>query len=120
MKVWEVHANQGLDALVPVDRPDPQLKAGQVLIKMSAWSLNYRDLLTVKGAYGSKQKFPFVPLSDGVGEVVAISGDVIRVKVGDRVAGIFMQTWLSGDLSAEKSKSALGGAIDGVLAEYVT
>ena len=82
--------------------------------------VTYRDLLTVKGAYGSKQKFPFVPLSDGVGEVVAISGDVIRVKVGDRVAGIFMQTWLSGDLSAEKSKSALGGAIDGVLAEYVT
>ena len=119
MKAWEVHANEGLDALVLVDRPEPQPKAGQVLIKMSAWSLNYRDLLTVKGAYGSKQKFPFIPLSDGVGEVVAIAEDVTRVRVGDRVAGIFMQTWLSGELSAEKSKSALGGAIDGVLAEYV-
>ena len=119
MKAWEVHANQGLDALVLVERPNPQLKTGQVLIKMRAWSLNYRDLMTVKGAYGSRQKFPFIPLSDGVGEVVAIAEDVSRVSVGDRVAGIFMQTWLSGELSAEKSKSALGGAIDGVLAEYV-
>ena len=120
MKAWEVHDNTGLDALVLVDRPEPQLKSGQVLIKMSAWSLNYRDLLTVKGAYGSKQKFPLLPLSDGVGEIVAIAEEVTRVKVGDRVAGIFMQTWLSGELSAEKSKSALGGAINGMLAEYVT
>ncbi len=119
MKAWEVHANQGLEALVLVDRSEPQLKAGQVLIKMRAWSLNYRDLLTVKGAYGSRQKLPFIPLSDGVGEVVAIAAGVTRVSVGDRVAGIFMQTWRSGELSAEKSKSALGGAIDGVLAEYV-
>lgn len=120
MKAWEVHANKGLDALVLVDRPDPRPSARQVLIKMKAWSLNYRDLLTVKGAYGSKQMVPFIPLSDGVGEVIEIGGEVTRVKVGDRVAGIFMQTWLSGELSAEKSKSALGGAIDGVLAEYVT
>ena len=120
MKAWEVYANKGLDAIMLVDRPDPQPDARQVLIKMKAWSLNYRDLLTVKGAYGAKQTFPLIPLSDGVGEVIEIGKDVTRVKVGDRVAGIFMQTWLSGELSAEKSKSALGGAINGVLAEYVT
>ncbi|NMG08075.1 NAD(P)-dependent alcohol dehydrogenase [Brasilonema sp. UFV-L1] len=120
MKVWEVHSKEGLDALTLVEKPEPQPKAGQILLKMRAASLNYRDLLTVKGAYGSKQKLPFVPLSDGVGEVVAVGEKVSRVKVGDRVAGIFMQTWLEGEFSADKSKSALGGAIDGILAEYVT
>jgi NADPH:quinone reductase-like Zn-dependent oxidoreductase len=120
MKVWEVQSKEGLDALTLVERPEPQPKAGQVLLKMRAASLNYRDLLTVKGAYGSKQKLPFVPFSDGVGEVVAVGDDVTRVKVGDRLAGIFMQTWLEGQFSPDKSKSALGGAIDGILAEYVT
>lgn len=120
MKVWEVQSKDGLDALTLVERPEPQPLPGQVLIKMRAASLNYRDLLTVKGAYSSKQKLPLVPLSDGVGEVVALGEGVTRVKNGDRVAGIFMQRWLAGEFSAEKSKSALGGAIDGVLAEYVT
>lgn len=120
MKVWEVQSKEGLDALTLVEKPEPQPKAGQVLLKMRAASLNYRDLLTVKGAYSSKQKLPFIPLSDGVGEVVAVGDGVTRVKVGDRVAGIFMQTWLEGEFSADKSKSALGGAIDGIFAEYVT
>jgi NADPH:quinone reductase-like Zn-dependent oxidoreductase len=120
MKVWEVQSNQGLDALKLVDRAEPRPEPGQVLIKMRAASLNYRDLLTVKGAYGAKQRFPFVPFSDGVGEVVAIGANVTRVKVGDRVAGIFMQTWIGGNYSAEHARSALGGAIDGILAEYIT
>ena len=131
MKVWEVQSKEGLDALTLVEKPEPQPKAGQVLLKMRAASLNYRDLLTVKAAYGSKQKLPFVPFSDGVGEVVAIGDGAKRpfqkgdgtkcpLQKGDRVAGIFMQTWLEGEFSADKSKSALGGAIDGILAEYVT
>lgn len=120
MKTWEVHAKQGLDALTLVERPQPQPQAGQILLKMRAASLNYRDLLTVKGAYSSKQKLGLVPLSDGVGEVVAVGDGVTRVKIGDRVAGIFMQTWLDGRFSANKAQSALGGAIDGILAEYVT
>ena len=120
MKLWELHAKEGFDALNLVERPEPQPLPGQVLIKMRAASLNYRDLLIVKGAYNSKQRFPITPLSDGVGEVIAVGDGVTRVKVGDRVAGIFMQTWLAGQFSAEKANSALGGAIDGVLAEYVT
>ena len=70
MKVWTIQA-AGLDALTLTDRPEPQPQPGQVLLKMRAWSLNYRDLLMVKGAYGGKQTLPLVPLSDGVGEVVA-------------------------------------------------
>ena len=120
MKVWEIQSKAGLDALTLTERPEPQPKPGQVLLKMRAASLNYRDLITVKGAYDPKQQLPLVPLSDGVGEVVAVGEGVTRVQMGDRVAGIFMQKWVAGEFSAEKSKSALGGAIDGVLAEYVT
>ena len=120
MKVWQVQSPGGLDALTLVDKPQPQPGVKQVLLKMCAVSLNYRDLIAVKGAYGSKQKFPFIPLSDGVGEVVALGEGVTKVQIGDRVAGIFMQSWLSGRFQANHPKSALGGAIDGVLAEYVT
>ncbi|MGL4622281.1 zinc-dependent alcohol dehydrogenase family protein [Chroococcidiopsis sp.] len=120
MKAYEIQNDKpGLDALTLVERPQPQPKARQVLVKMKAASLNYRDLLVAKGAYGSKSFKPIVPLSDGAGEVVAVGESVTQVKVGDRVAGIFMQTFISGELTAEKANSALGGAIDGVLAEYV-
>jgi NADPH:quinone reductase-like Zn-dependent oxidoreductase len=120
MKAYEIHNNKsGLDALTLVERPQPQPKAGQVLVKMKAVSLNYRDLLVAKGAYNSKPFKPIVPLSDGAGEVVALGEGVTRVKIGDAIAGIFMQTFISGELTPEKANSALGGAIDGVLAEYV-
>ncbi len=119
MKVFEVQNKAGLEALNLTEHPEPSPGPGQLLLKLLAASLNYRDLLTVKGAYSSKQRLPFIPLSDGVGEVVAVGENVSRVKVGDRVAGIFMQTWLSGEITSAKTQSALGGALDGVLAEYV-
>lgn len=120
MKVYEIHSDKpGLDALTLTERVEPKPNSGQVLVKMHAASLNYRDLLVTKGAYGTKQYKPIIPLSDGVGEVIAIGENVTRVQVGDRVAGIFMQKFISGELTPEKSNSALGGAIDGVLAESV-
>lgn len=120
MKAYEIQNDKpGLDALTLVERPQPQPKAKQVLVKMKAASLNYRDLLVAKGAYDPKSLKVIVPLSDGAGEVVAVGEGVTRVKVGDRVAGIFMQSFISGELTPEKANSALGGAIDGVLAEYV-
>jgi NADPH:quinone reductase-like Zn-dependent oxidoreductase len=85
---------------------------------MRAFSLNYRDLLMVKGLYNPKQRMPVVPLSDGVGEVTALGAGVTRVKVGDRVCPLFMQKWLDGDVTEEAARSALGAALDGVLAEY--
>lgn len=120
MKAYEIHDNKpGLDALTLTERSQPIPAAKHVLVKMHATSLNYRDLLVAKGAYGAKQSQPIVPLSDGAGEVVAVGDGVTRVQIGDRVAGIFMQKFLSGELTPEKASSALGGAIDGVLAEYV-
>jgi NADPH:quinone reductase-like Zn-dependent oxidoreductase len=111
--------NFGLDGLSLEDVPEPQPGPGQVLVKMRAWSLNYRDLLVVRGIYAPKLKRPFQLLSDGVGEIVAVGAGVTRVRPSDRVAGTFMQTWLEGGPSKEKAASALGGAIPGVAAEYV-
>lgn len=96
-----------------------RMGAGQVLVRMRAASLNYRDLLVATGKYNPKMPLPRVLLSDGAGEVIACGEGVTRWRVGDRVAGIFMQTWLCGRIGEESGKSALGGAIDGVLAEQV-
>ena len=109
----------GLEHLKSVEQPEPTVVPGMVLIRMHAVSLNYRDLLVVRGQYNPKMQLPRIPCSDGAGEVVAVGDGVGRVKVGDRVCGIFMQRWLDGPLTAEKSKEALGGDIDGMLAEYV-
>jgi NADPH:quinone reductase-like Zn-dependent oxidoreductase len=109
----------GIDGLSLEDVPHPQPGPGQVLVKMRAWSLNYRDLLIVRGIYAPNLKLPFQILSDGVGEIAAVGAGVTRVRQGDRVAGIFMQAWQEGEPSQEKSASALGAAIPGVAAEYV-
>src|SRR6266566_9670323 len=116
MKAWEIRSGFGIDNLTLADRPDPSPGPQQIVVRMKAWSLNYRDLLVVTGAYNPRMKLPLVPLSDGAGEVVAVGPGVTRFKPGDRVAGCFMQRWAGGALTDEKAKSALGGAIDGVLA----
>ena len=119
MKIIELRGAFGLESLVIADRPEPKPGQGQILVKMKSFSLNYRDLLMVKGLYNPKLKLPFVPLSDGVGEIVATGEGVTRVKTGMRVAGIFMQKWIAGELTEAMAKTALGGAAEGVLAEYV-
>src|SRR5580692_2127612 len=119
MKVIELRNTFGIDSLVLFDRPEPKPGPGQVLVEMEAFSLNYRDLLVVKGLYNPKLRFPFVPLSDGVGHIAAVGEGVSRVKLGDRVAGIFMQRWLCGDVNEAKARTALGGGGEGMLAEHV-
>src|SRR5580698_1389470 len=108
----------GVEHLERVELPMLQIAPGMVLIRVHAVSLNYRDLMMVKGLYNPKMALPRIPCSDGAGEVVAIGEGVRRVQVGDRVCGIFMQRWLDGPLTAERSKAALGGDVDGMLAEY--
>lgn len=110
----------GIDKLALVERDIPQPGPSEVLVRMKAASLNYRDLMVADGRYNPKMKLPIVPLSDGAGVVEAIGSDVARVKVGDRVAGIFMQKWLDGQVDRAGSNSALGGAVDGVLTELRT
>jgi len=119
VRAFEIQDGFGFDALKLTERPRPSPGYGQVLVKLHAASLNYRDLLVVKGLYNPRMALPRIPLSDGAGEVVALGEGVSRVKVGDRIAGAFMQKWIGGKLTPPKAQSALGGAIDGVLAEYV-
>jgi NADPH:quinone reductase-like Zn-dependent oxidoreductase len=119
MKAYELQGEFGIDSLTLTERPEPQPGEGQVLLKMRAWSLNYRDLLVVKGTYHPNLRLPFTPLSDGVGEVVAVGEGVSRVTTDDRVAGILMQKWIDGQLTEAKAESALGGASAGLAAEHV-
>jgi len=118
MKAYEVRETTGLDGLVlNTSRPEPQAGHGQLVVRMRAASLNYRDQGVTKGAYGYT-KFPVIPLSDGAGEVVAVGSGVTQFKAGDRVASTFFVNWTGGPMPADASRNSLGGMIDGVLAEY--
>ncbi len=118
MKQWHI-SGFGIDQLELADVPQPAPGPGEVLVRVHATSLNYRDLMMVLGFYNPKLRMPTVPLSDGAGEVVATGDGVTQWKAGDRVAGIFMQNWIDGRPSAEKQHGALGGDVDGMLSEYV-
>jgi NADPH:quinone reductase-like Zn-dependent oxidoreductase len=118
MRAFEIQNKFGLDSLAQVERPDPAAKPFHAVIKLRAASLNYRDLLTVEGKYNPRLPLPLIPLSDGVGEVVAIGEGVTRVKTGDRVAANFSQKWLGGEPTRPKLGASLGGPLDGMLTEY--
>ena len=118
MKAYHLTGQTGLDGLVAVDLAEPKPLAGQVLVRVEAVSLNYRDLMVADGRYG-RVMVPRVPLSDGAGEIVATGEGVTKWKAGDRVAGTFFQGWATGPFRRDAFDSALGGALDGMLAEHV-
>jgi NADPH:quinone reductase-like Zn-dependent oxidoreductase len=119
MRAYQLAQATGVDALVKVDLSVPKPGPRQILVKVVACSLNFRDLAIALGTYRMPTKPNLVPLSDGAGEVVEIGSSVTRVKVGDRVAGCFFQRWIDGPATADTHTSALGGSIDGMLREYV-
>jgi NADPH:quinone reductase-like Zn-dependent oxidoreductase len=96
MRAYQLPQGTGIDALGKVDLPVPKPGPRQVLVKVAACSLNFRDLAIALGSYRMPTKPNIVPLSDGAGEVVEIGTGVSRVKVGDRVAGCFFQRWIGG------------------------
>lgn len=118
MKAYQLQDTSGLDGLKFVDLPKPEAGPGQVLVRIAAVSLNYRDLVTVRGGYGSRQKLPLIPLSDAVGFVEAVGAGVRSLKEGDRVVSSFFEGWHGGEAEESKLRSALGGALDGVMCEY--
>ena len=117
MKVIEL-TGSGTEALVLTERPMPEPGPTEVVLRMLAASLNYRDVEIVHGTYHTRFPFPLVPLSDGVGEVVAIGSEVKRVALGQRVCTTFWQDW-TGGTEVPDGATLLGGPLDGVLAEYV-
>src|SRR5262245_41296280 len=117
MKAYRIE-EFGIDklALGEVDQPAPG--EGEVLVRLRAASLNYRDVMMVEGTYNPLLKLPLVPFSDGAGEVVEIGEGVTQWKVGDRVCPSFMQGWIDGELDYAKWKTTLGSDLDGCLREY--
>lgn len=112
-------AVMGVGAWKMTNLPDPMPGPEEVLIGVRATSLNYRDLRVAKGSYGKNLKKNCIPLSDGAGEVLALGEKVSKFKVGDRVAAGFFQSWKADQIKASDHNTALGGAIDGMLAEKV-
>jgi NADPH:quinone reductase-like Zn-dependent oxidoreductase len=117
MKAYELHPLEGFSALTVVDRAASELGPHDVRVRIRAVSLNYRDLVMARGA--QKRQKPIVPASDGAGEVIAVGKAVTRHAVGDRVVAGFFPTWIDGELSEDAHAHALGGSIDGMLAQEV-
>jgi NADPH:quinone reductase-like Zn-dependent oxidoreductase len=120
MKVFQIQDDWSFDNLKLATRPEPRPGPGQVLLRMKAASINYRDLVVPLRGYGSHTgTLPLIPLSDGVGEVVEAGAGVTRAKVGDRVCPNFAQAWISGEATPERLSRSLGGPVDGTMAEYM-
>lgn len=139
MKQWVLHGKRGIDSLILEETPIPQPGENEVLVKLHAVSLNYRDLMianvsttylaptferldvltyNAKGVYYWKQSDSVVPVSDGAGQVISIGAKVKRFTPGQRVMPTFFQGYISGNLTEEHMNSALGALPDGVLREY--
>ena len=94
--------------------------ANEVQIKIHAASLNRRDVAVMRGQYPMPPRATVVPLSDGAGVVTAVGQGAKRFKVGDKVVPIFFPNWIKGRPTGNATEVSLGGAVDGVLSEYVT
>lgn len=112
-------SNFGFENLRLAQRAEPRAHGDQVVVRMHAVSLNFRDLAVVRGHYNPGISLPLVPASDGAGEVVAVGPEVTRFKVGDRVTTMMTRDWISGRATPEVLAKQLGTTLDGVLQDYV-
>ena len=120
MRVFQIQDEWDMAHLQLASRPDPRPGPGQVLLRMKAASLNYRDLVVPMRGYGSHTgTLPLIPISDGVGEVIEAGSGVTRAKPGDRVCPLFAQAWIGGEATPERLARSLGGPVDGTMAEYM-
>ncbi|WP_259068607.1 zinc-dependent alcohol dehydrogenase family protein [Mucilaginibacter sp. X4EP1] len=119
-KTYQITESYSVAGLNLVKKDQPKLGPNEVLIKMKAWSLNYRDLLVIKGIDAWKPPVGRIPVSDGVGVIVETGSEVTSLVVDDRVAGLFFPNWIDGKMTDAKLTNPLGGKVrDGLLQEYV-
>jgi NADPH:quinone reductase-like Zn-dependent oxidoreductase len=119
MRAWQLTGDLSIGGLKLNSYPGPEPGPGQVVLRVKAVSLNFRDLLVIKGLYTRKLPFPLTICSDAAGEIAAVGAGVTRVKPGDRVCGIFMPRWLAGPCTETAARSARGAFEPGVLADQV-
>ncbi len=120
MRAWQIVDDWKRENLRRVELPDPVPGPGQLLLAMRAAALNYRDLLVPERGYGRKTgTLPLVPVSDGVGEVVAHGDGVSAPPLGTRVCPLFMPSWQGGEATGAKIDATLGGPLDGVMREFM-
>jgi NADPH:quinone reductase-like Zn-dependent oxidoreductase len=117
MKAYQITGTDGLDSLKQVTMPDPTPAPGEVLVRLRACCLNYRDYMNVMGIRGVTGPIPRIPCSDGAGEILALGAGVTGWQIGQRVVIPFMPTWIEGGFSQSHASQALGGAVDGLLRE---
>ncbi len=118
MRAYEIQ-EFGIDKLAFIEREKPEPGPNEVLVRMRAVSLNYRDFMVVSGTYNPRMKLPAVPFSDGAGEITAVGEQVTNWKMGERVCSTVIPGWHDGGPTAAKSKTAIGaGGFDGVLREF--
>jgi NADPH:quinone reductase-like Zn-dependent oxidoreductase len=120
IKAYEIQ-EFGIDKLARVAHDKPVAADGEVLVKLHAASLNYRDVMVVSGTYNPRMKLPAIPLSDAACEIVEVGAGVTKWKIGMRVCSCVIPGWISGRPTAEASKTAIGaGGLTGVAREYAT
>ena len=116
MRVFQIEGDWGMDHLKLAQRSEPVAGPGQVLVRMKASSLNFRDLVVPERGYGNYTgTLPLIPVSDGAGVVEAVGPGVHRVAVGDRVCPTYFQGWIGGEPDLERLTQSLGGPIDGTM-----
>ncbi len=123
MKTIELYPDFGISNLKVSERVKPTPAPGEVLVKIEAVSLNYVDLLVVKGILNPKLSLPYIPVCDGAGIVESVGENVTQFKPGDKVATTFISNWLSGKPTSQttdySTRQGLGG-LSGQLTEYKT
>ncbi len=121
MKTFELHSETGIDGLKLVEKPTPTQTPGpgRVLLKLSAASLNYRDVAIAHGRYAPGIPLPLVPLSDGCGTVIGVGAGVTRVKMGDRVVPLFFEGWPAGAPNLDAAMTARGTPLPGCAQEFL-
>ena len=118
MEAYRIDRFGSVDGIVLRSSEDPQPGPKEVLMRVRASSLNYRDLMVLRGGGRGPTKIGVVPLSDGAGEVAAVGAGVTRVKMGDRIAGCFHPRWFGGPIKPDYLTDRLGANLDGMLAEF--
>src|SRR3954451_22821731 len=118
MRAYRIEHFGGVDGIVLASRDDPQPGTREILVRVRATSLNYRDLMVLKGGGRGPTRLGVVPLSDGAGEIVGLGAGASRFAIGDRVIPCFHPRWFGGPIKPDYLTDRLGANLDGMLAEY--